>query len=176
MIPVFILVTEEDDRRSKVAEAYIRYSQHLISVASLVLYGKNTVDDEEQTQAEDVVQDAFKYVLEKDDLPEDPEQARALLTIITKHKAIDILRKRDHLADNEPTESQLGYSMPKHSSRLSLTIDALPDIYKEVILLHYAYGYKATEIANMLDLDYNTVLKRLERARKLAKEQYLKDE
>ena len=79
------------------------------------------------------------------------------------------------MADEEPTEIQLGYTMPENSSGLSLIVDSLPDIYKEVLILYYEYGYKVKEIAEMLNVSESTVLKRLERARKLVKEQYLNE-
>ena len=115
------------------------------------------------------------YVLEKDNLPADPNKAKSLLITITKHMAVDVLRKKKHIADEEPTEIQLGYTMPENSSDLSLVIDSLPDMYKEVLILYYEYGYKAKEIAELLDLNLNTVYKRLDRARDLAKEQFLND-
>jgi RNA polymerase sigma-70 factor (ECF subfamily) len=175
MIPVFILAIEDEERRSKYADAYIQFSQQLIAVASFVLYGKTGSKDGEQTQAEDVVQEAFRHVLEKDNLPADPNKAKALLITITKHIAIDALRKNRHMADEEPTEIQLGYTMPENSSGLSLIVDDLPDKYKEVLILYYEYGYRVKEIAEMLNVSESTVLKRLERARKLVKEQYLNE-
>ena len=57
---------------------------------------------------------------------------------------------------------------------MSYIVDGLPDIYKEVLILYYEYGYKAKEIAAMLNTNTNTILKRLERARGLAKEEYYK--
>ena len=175
MIPVFILAIEDDDRRSKYAQAYVDYSQHLIAVASFVLYGKVSSVKGEQTQAEDVVQDAFRYVIEKDNLPADPDRAKALLITVTKHIATDVLRKNKHMADEEPTEVQLGYTMPEESDSLDMIVEALPDMYKEVLILYYEYGYKAKEIAERLDINYSTVVKRLERARALVREKYLSD-
>ena len=173
MIPVIILAIEDDDRRSKYAQAYVEYSQHLIAVASFVLYGKVSSLKDEQTQAEDVVHDAFRYVLEKDSLPEDPDQVKALLITITKHMAIDVLRKNRHMTGDEPTEIQLGYTMPEESSTLSLIVDSLPDMYKEVLILYYEYGYNAKETAGMLGINHEAVLKRLERAREMARKKYL---
>ena len=175
MIPVFILAIEADTRRSQYADAYTDLSQQLLAVASFVLYGKTNIKEGEQTEAEDIVQEAFRYVLEKDNLPNDPNEAKALLMTITKHMAVDALRKKKHMADEEPTEIQLGYTMPENSSDLSLVIDSLPDMYKEVLILYYEYGYKAKEIADLLGLNLNTVYKRLDRARDLAKEQFLND-
>ena len=46
---------------------------------------------------------------------------------------------------------------------------------QEVLILFYEYGYKAKEIADLLGLNLDTVYKRLDRARDLAKEQFLSD-
>lgn len=173
MIPVFILAIEDETRRSQYAYAYTELSQQLLAVASFVLYGKTSMKENEQTEAEDIVHEAFRYVLEKDNLPDDLNKAKALLITITKHMAVDTLRKKKKLVDEEPTEIQLGYIMPENSSDLSLIVDSLPDIYKEVLILYYEYGYKAKEIADLLGLNLNTVYKRLDRARDLAKEHFL---
>ena len=173
MLPLFILAIEDEARRSEFAEAYSRYSQHLLAVASLVLFGKLCADPQEQTTAEDVVQEAFLKVLENDNLPSDPKKARALLITITKNIAIDYLRKSNHLADKEPTEIQLGYTLPKELNEISVAIDSLPDMYKDVFILHYEYGYKAREIAQMLDISLSAVLKRLERGKALLEKELM---
>ena len=174
MIPIFLLTIEDPEQQSVYVDAYTRYSQQLMAIASLVLYGKVSICEDEQTQARDVVHDAFQYVLEKRNLPKDLDQAKALLITITKHIAIDYVRKNRHMADYEPAEVQLGYTLPEESGTLSYIVDGLPDIYKEVLILYYEYGYKAKEIAAMLNTNTNTILKRLERARGLAKEEYYK--
>ncbi len=167
MLPLFLLAIEDEARRSAYAEAYLKYSQHLITVASFVLFEKPCTDPEEQTLAEDVVQDAFLRVLERDILPSDIKEAKMLLTTITKNIAIDYNRKRKHITDDEPKEIRLSYTLPDTLSGLSVAIDSLPDIYKEVFILHYEYGYKVREIAQMLRISMEAVLKRLERGRAL---------
>lgn len=173
MLPLFLLTIEDEARRSAYAEAYLKYSQHLIAVASFVLFEKPYADPEEQTIAEDVVQDAFLRVLEGDCLPPDLREAKMLLTTITKNIAIDYKRKRKHLSDYEPNEIQLGYMLPSTLSGLSVAIESLPDIYKEVFILHYEYGYKAKEIARMLKISMDAVLKRMERGRALLEKEVL---
>ncbi|MCM1180076.1 MAG: hypothetical protein NC347_07460 [Clostridium sp.] len=44
--------------------------------------------------------------------------------------------------------------------------------YQEVIILYYAQGFTAREIARLLDTNQNTVLTRLARARKLLEKEY----
>ena len=54
-------------------------------------------------------------------------------------------------------------------------IEALPEIYRDVLLLKVEYDFKDRDIAKMLGINVDTVSKRLERARKQLKQQIFKE-
>lgn len=60
--------------------------------------------------------------------------------------------------------------------QLVKTISELPEIYKDVIFLYYLEDFTTKEIADMLDITVQAVWKRLERAKKLLKENLERDD
>ncbi len=164
MVPFVILAIEDPVKRARYQDAYLTLNQHLIAVAMSLLNDKQS--------AEDALQDAFEAVIDADILPEDDLGQKALLTTVVKRKALDILKHKRFLADDEPSEEQLGFTVMSEKIELDMIIDNLPDIYKEVLILFYENGLSAKKIASVLGINYNTILKRLERARKMLREQY----
>ena len=163
MLPIYICAIEDEDTRGLCETLYLRYRQHLFGVAKGIL--KN------DALAEDAVHDCFLSLIDKGSFPAaDDKRTRAYLTLITERKALDILRKQKHLADNEPADSELGVSYPFEGSMLASAINSLPQIYRETLLLHYYIGLSTSEIAKMTGIEQKSVLKRLERARQLLKD------
>ena len=165
MLPLLLLTIEDPEKRKAYEDAYVRLKKYLLTIAFKIL--------KDPELAEDSVHDAFAYVLDTDKLPADAQGAKALLATVTKHIAVDMARKRDHFSEDESTESQFGYIVPQDASLLAMTIDALPENYKEVLILHYEYGYKASELSRLLGISAAAVLKRLERARTMLQKNYL---
>jgi len=52
-------------------------------------------------------------------------------------------------------------------------LDSLPDIYREVLTLHYLGGISGEQIARILSIPYATVRQRLSRARAQLREEIL---
>ncbi len=164
MVPFVILAIEDPVKRVRYQDAYTKYNQHLIAVAMSLLKDKHL--------AEDALHDAFEAVIKADVLPEDGLAQKAFLTTIVKHKALDILKHQRFLADDEPTEEQLGFTSVSEKAELDMIIDSLPNIYQEVILLYYENDLSVNKIAGILGISQETVRKRLERARKLLSKAY----
>lgn len=59
---------------------------------------------------------------------------------------------------------------------MKMAIDKLPEIYREVILLHFFYGLKLTEIAAALNTKIYVVKYRIKKGKKLLREIILKKE
>lgn len=120
--------------------------------------------------AEDAVQEAFLTVARKTGFygTLEAERLKAALTVITRSRALNILRKRREIADSELTELNLPGDRVSFTFGLSWeeAVASLPSAVREMVLLHFADGFTAEEIADMLDAKKETVRKTLYRARK----------
>ena len=64
----------------------------------------------------------------------------------------------------------------ENSSNIMKYINELSPIYRDVITLEFIYGYTRKEIANLLNVKYDTIKKRSERAHKMLAEAMRKEE
>lgn len=55
-------------------------------------------------------------------------------------------------------------------------VEKLPDIYRDVIMMKYFYGFKVNEISKQLHLSVGGVKSRLEKARKILRKDINDDE
>lgn len=144
--------------------------------------------------AEDAVQQAVLKIIDKfAKFPdEDIDITRRFMKVVARNVAIDIYNTRKKrnakceyidAVQNEETNS---YSVGKtpcdeliaKESRNSLykAIDNLPQKYRDVLLLEKLYNHSQKEIAEILNISYSAVKKRMERASKMLKEELRKEE
>ncbi len=116
--------------------------------------------------AEDAVQQAFHVIenLEKVDSISGA-RTRSFLSIITEHKAIDIVRMRRPIIELDMVEDELAVCLPDDGDELLQAMAELPKRYQDVLLLHYRNGYSAYEIAKMLGSSPAAVRKSIWRAK-----------
>lgn len=174
MLPLLLLTIEDQARREEYAAAYLKYRQHMFVVANLIL--------RDEYAAEDAVQNAFYSIIRSDSLPRicagssqgDPEdRIKAFLTIVVRNKAIDLLRSSGRADTQELTDWQP--SVSAEATEAEQTINALPAIYRDVLINYYYVGLSAKEIAQNEGVHQHTILRRLKKAEELFKEEYLKD-
>lgn len=108
---------------------------------------------------------------------------KAWLLRIAVNTCKSILRSREHqLYTQTPNLDDLPLPvMDEHPDNTVLAaVTALPEKYREVVLLHYYQGLASPEVARILRVPQATVLTRLHRARKLLESKlkgwYLSDE
>lgn len=173
---LYLARIESEQGKITFTQIYEQYRYTMLHTAMLVL--------KDQYLAEDAVHNAFLKIIEHLDkfygLP--GSKTRSLIVIITKNKAIDILRKErgiktiplescdyslaaDDAGPLEAVITRQGYS------RLTDRIAALDDLHKIVLQLKYVHGYTNDEMAALLDITPKTVNMRLYRAKKQLKEQ-----
>lgn len=142
--------------------------------------------------AEDAVQEVFlKFtridVMDKIDEIDSP-RARAYIKVLTKHVVYNMFNKRkryraifiqdeiEAVARLCVMEDNTEQVLEKFSlEELTATIKKLPHHYVTILILKYVRQFSDKEVAVLLDIKEATARKRLERARKLLKTQYLKD-
>ena len=120
--------------------------------------------------AEDVVQESLLRAWKAQDSLQDANAAKPwLLTIIRREYARTFERKRlptvdidDLVAREEPT---LATTDDQETAEIRRAMFALPEDYREPLLLQVVMGFSTAEIAEQLDLSQPAVLTRLFRAR-----------
>jgi len=151
-------MNEQSDRSVDwIEETVTRNEDRLFRTALAILGGK--------ADAEDIVQDVFVTLVEKQPHFVSPEHEAAWLMRVTVNACKSRLRsywwkKSEPLLDDYPaqTDEQLD---------LMETVLSLPPKYRTVIHLYYYEGYSTHEIAALTDQKGSTVREQLTRARRM---------
>lgn len=124
---------------------------------------RNTAD------AEDTYQEVFLRLIRSKPEFESPEHQKAWFIRVTVNCCKDQLKKK-HRSDLSLTEQDQQPAPQREDLALSLALDALPEKYRTLVHLYYYEGYRAEEIARILNLNASTVRSSLKRARKRLKD------
>jgi len=154
----------KDQTRKKIADVYEHYKGLMYQIAFDVLHSRE--------EAEDAVHEAFVYIVQNPDKLRGPISAetQTWLSIIVKHKALDIKRKQSRIETVEYNESMAAAEAPSEESEGDTDLLALlPDRQREIMRLRYYNDYPAKDIAGMLDMNLKTVEKTITRAKKSLK-------
>lgn len=125
-----------------------------------------------QADAEDAVHDVFLRLMDQPErlrgMP-DNEQ-KAFLLVCVQNRALDMLKKRKHLADFSYEEALAGahYEAPEASdetARLMEAVSRLPQAQQEILVLHYHFGLKYEEIGKLIGKKAGAVQKTVSRLR-----------
>lgn len=171
MLIYFLQLIEEEGEQRKFQELYDAYRYQMLYIAKRIL--------RDHSLAEDAVQNAFLYFVVhiKSVREVNSGETRNYVYLVTKHRAIDIARKRKkeiYLSDEELERIGDGYSHVEDivfanetSKKISVAITALPKIYRESLELHIVQDLSAKQIASILGVSYETVKKRLQRGKEM---------
>ncbi|MGL4553648.1 MAG: RNA polymerase sigma factor [Gemmataceae bacterium] len=141
----------------------------------------------DDTLAEDVFQNTFLQVHLKCGLYESGKPVRPWLYTIATHQAIDAMRRNGRhqtLRLDDPAAGQAdgdlvglldlvecrspgpveSVSARERRARIRATVDDLPDLLRQVLILAYYQGMKYREIADQLGIPVGTVKSRLHAA------------
>ena len=130
--------------------------------------------------AEDVLQETFTYVAMHMDKIDDPESDNTLafLTVVTKHKAYDCLRKEavreKWHADYEEAEEvpDIDFTEFVGESDLALALKTLPERYQTALILRYMHRFTAKDIAAMMDCSVSSAEKLVSRGKDMLRKAY----
>ncbi len=174
MLLTYLLVLDELDHEDEFVSVYRANRKQMMRIAYGILH--DTYD------AEDAVHNAFVSIAERFDLIRncDPRTVSAYCYRAARNSAIDLYGKKyrrtlreDELyaREKEPPDTE-GDVLEELASRESFdkiisAIRALPDMYRDVLYLHYVDDLSAAEIARVLARKHATVKKQIVRGKKL---------
>ncbi len=149
---------------------YYGYRKQMLFVANELLHDTH--------EAEDAVQNALLGIARNiKSLPEcDDKLIRAYVLTAAKNAALNLLPKkqcRDSELDIDELEFADGddvfekVAMSDDREKLMKAMDKLPNIYRDVLLLHCVYGLKSSRTAQLLGRKTSTVSQQIARGRKL---------
>lgn len=134
-----------------------------------------------EQDAHDVAQETLVKVLRNLD-QYDPDRAFSTWVFgIARNTCIDEHRRRSRVAWDEPEERDLPDAGPsplglvdrsQRAERLLESLEQLPPLYREVVVMYHFEHLKYVEIAEILGLPLGTVMNRIFRARKKLRDLY----
>ena len=153
--------------RERFEKIYKLYSQELINIS--YGYTKNFDD------SFDIVQNVFYKLFASNKKFKTNNDEKYWLIRVTINESKDFLRKKKKttIVDTEILDTIQKDSKNNNGKiqLLKMLIRKLPEKYKSVIILHYYDLLLIKEISIILNISENAVKKRLERARKMLKEE-----
>lgn len=175
MISVYFSILNIEDR-GKFERLFRTYYKSMLKEA-------RTFTDS-YAEAEEIVQEVFFKVMEiLDKFPETPcKREQSLLLIMTRNKAIDVVRKKGKKRETVPegrlyaaafSDPEEEYIRKEETEQILSLLDGLPENYRSILLLHIADGWKVKDIAEILEISVHTVEVRLNRGKKLLKKRIM---
>lgn len=171
MLILYLGMLETPEEKDKFEELYNKYRRLMLYAANNILH-----DD---FLAEDAVHQAFLKIIPHLHKLTDISchKTKTYVVIVVENVSRTIYAKKKKLeliiTSTEDIDEETGleitledtYFEKYDSEAIGKAIEQLPDIYRQVLVLHYYIGNSDKEIAMALDLNASTVRKRLERAR-----------
>lgn len=157
------------DTDSAVKELFERYSDMIYRIS--ISYGKNDYI------AEEVVQEVFLRYLKKRPHFENDEHEKAwfIRVAINCCKSMLSCAWAKRMRPLEEAVEAVDFFQKKEENDLFEMLSELPAKYRIVLYLRYYEEYQVKEIAKLLGITPNLVSARLVRAKKLMKQELLKD-
>ena len=170
MLSQLLLAIDTPEQKTKFENIFNKYNEVMLKIA--FSYTKSQYD------AEDAVYTVFFRIAQNiDDIKTDNEfMLKSYLYTSAKNAAINLIKEKnknihietsgfsdslplDNLCDNLASDEKYSLIVKK--------ITELPDIYRDVLVLHYLHEIPLKEIAKILKQNYNTIRTHLKRGNEI---------
>lgn len=170
MLSLYLALIDDELDKVKFIKLYEEYRK-------LMLYIANEVLNDNQL-SEDAVQEAFIRIaknfhkINEINCP----KTRSFVVIITRNVAINMIKKENKNKDlYEKLTVNSEFTTNDIFENISLThlsdcMLQLPEVYRDVLYIHYLYGYSYDETAHLLSISVENARKRAQRAKIILKE------
>ena len=173
MISLIFTALENEDDRNKFLKIYEEYRSLMFYVANRIL--------KDRASAEDAVSDSFIKIIHNlhkiDQIP--CPKTKSFIVIIVKNTALNIYNKMSYVEKSFETEHEITIGTTQQVSDEIISkegyknivdiIDSLPDTLRIVAVLSLLHGLSNKEIAEITEISYDTIRKRLLRAKSAIK-------
>lgn len=167
MLSSFVAMVDTPTEKELVIQLYDTYRQFMYNICMSML--------KKREDAEDAVHDAFVRIISNIDKIGNPysRKTKSYITVITKNICIDHLRKSNAMPDDYDTENVYPDEPSDMTDtrityeRIMRNIKRLAPSLKNVAFLYFVQQLKANDIAEILDIEKNTVYVYVSRIRKL---------
>lgn len=123
-----------------------------------------------ESDASDIIQDVFmKYLKSNKSFPSNDDEKYWLIRV-TINTCLSFIKSSWKKKVELVEEIDLGGAYTQENFIYYEAITTLPEIYKEVLILHYYENFKIEEISKILKTNNNVIKKRLQRAKLMLKE------
>ncbi len=162
---IYLSLLDKEEEISKFELIYNTYKNTMYYIAHNIL--------NDSYLSEDAVHEAFLRIINNLEKIEevDSKKTKGLVVIIVKNISIDIYRKNK----KEREQFTLSDDLEKYNDRtkydrndlddLEIAISKLPQNYRQVFILKYAYDMTDVEIGQVLDIKPDNVRKRISRGK-----------
>ncbi len=165
---MFLILTQKNNNsEEEIKELVEKYSSLIFRISYCILC--NPYD------AEDAVQETFLRYITKAPEFNDEEHRKAWLIKVSANISKNMLmfRLRRDTVNIDDVEN---IGIAQNDYETFELIMSLPAKYKIVMTLYYVEGYKSKEIAEIIDINEDTVRKRLQKGRELLKKEFEKEQ
>lgn len=125
-----------------------------------------------ESDVADAIQDTILTCYEKLDTLHNDKYFKTWLLRILINKCNDILRQRQKFVTTDEEVKEEFTEKDFELCEWKEVLNKLDEKYRIIILLHYSEGLKVKEISELLQLNKNTVLTRLSRAKEQLRKEY----
>ena len=148
--------------------------EHILSAYGNMLYRLCFVMLQNESDAEDAVQETLIQYFRKAPNFTDLEHEKAWLLKVAGNQCRDMLRFRKRHTHLDLTDIQAAAPEAPDASVLEALMQ-LPEAFRLVMVLHYVEDYSVAEIAKIISRTPSAVKMRLQKGRKLLEELYRKE-
>lgn len=171
MLSIYLALIDPPSDKELFKKIYQQHKKLMNRIAYTIVGNENLVEDAVQ---ETLLTIALK--IERFHGLSTNQQA-ALITIITRNNSINLIKKENRQHGNGDSVDSNGetimlavvddISLRENYQYILSSIHSLEDIYSDVLMLKYVYGYDVKTISEMLGITIKTIDSRIYRGKKM---------